>query len=109
MSVKRDKKNYLITNKFSVIKMGINPVEVLPEYLPLIFILTKGQRLRLGYGLNVLNQAIVYAKNLGYSGVVVSEKMQLSSLIKNILDKFFEKGYIKKESDFYVFDSIIKK
>ena len=88
--------------------MGVEPNLDKIEYLDLKFILTKTKRLRLGYGLNVLNQAIEHAQNLGYSGVVINEKTNLSDLVKKILDQFLSEGYIKKESNYYVFDSTIK-
>jgi hypothetical protein len=63
----------------------------------------------LGYGLNVLNQAIQYAHQQGFSGVVVNENVNTTDLIRQILDEFLLHGYVKKESEHYVFDSIIQK
>ena len=108
MSVKKEKYNYSIANKYSKLLMSLEPNVVLTNYLDLKFILTISKRLRLGYGLNVLNQAINHAKELGYSGVVVNEKESLTDLIKNILVEFLNKGYIRKESGHYVFDHIIQ-
>ena len=108
MAIKREKNNYSVKNKFSTLLMGAEPNMDKNDYLDLKFILTKTKRLRLRYGLNVLNEAIEYAQNLGYSGVVVNDKTNLTDLIKKILDQFLGEGYIKKESNYYVFDSTIK-
>ena len=109
MAIKRDKESYSISNKSSTIIMTVEPKGELSNYLNLLFVLTRTKRLRLGYGLNVLNQAIDYAKQLGFEGVVVEKNQKVNDLIQNILNDFVVANYIRQESGHYVFDSIIVK
>ena len=108
MAIKSNKNNYIIKNKYSRVIMSIEPKSEL-NYLNLEFILTRTKRLRLGYGLNVLNQAIEYAKQLGYGGVMIDKNQNINDLIENILNDFLIANHIRQESGHYVFDSIIVK
>ena len=109
MKLIKNNDEYILKNKYSTIIMSVEPKIPLFNNLLIKFILTKTKNQRKGYGLMIINDAILFAKEKGFDGIIVIENESLSQHVKNILNQLKLDGFIKKDLMYYLFNNIIKK